>query len=92
MEWMLQVVDELDDAVGVLRHYAAGMRTELGLLTAEYNASNVFRVWNRCLAGAQESIIKGDIQPAQISSAEFKACDPKPADPNSKTTTLATIP
>jgi hypothetical protein len=68
------------------------MRAELGLLTAEYNASNVFRIWNRCLAGAQESIIKGDIQPAQISSAEFKACDPRPGDPNRKTTTLATTP
>ena len=54
------------------------MRTELGLLTAEHNTSNIFRIWNRCLAGAQGSIMKGDIQSAQISAAEFKACDPKP--------------
>jgi hypothetical protein len=25
MEWLLQVVDELDDAVGVLRHYWLGI-------------------------------------------------------------------
>jgi hypothetical protein len=34
MEWMLQVVDELDDAVSTLRHYALGMRAEVGLVVA----------------------------------------------------------
>jgi hypothetical protein len=34
MEWMLQVVDELDDAVGALRLYALGLRAEVGLVVA----------------------------------------------------------
>ena len=29
MEWMLQVADEFDDAVGVLRHGWLGLMTEL---------------------------------------------------------------
>jgi hypothetical protein len=68
------------------------MRTELGLLTAEFNASGTFRIWNRCLAGAEGSILKGDLQQSQIAAAEFKACDPKPADPSRKTSTLTTSP
>jgi hypothetical protein len=34
MEWMLQVVDELDDAVGALRMFALGLRAEAGLVVA----------------------------------------------------------
>ena len=34
MEWMLQVVDEVDDVVGALGLFAMGMRTEIGLLVA----------------------------------------------------------
>jgi hypothetical protein len=34
MEWMLQVVDEVDDAVGALRMYALGLRAEVGLVVA----------------------------------------------------------
>ena len=34
MEWMLQVVDELDDAVGALRMYALGLQAEVGLVLA----------------------------------------------------------
>ena len=30
MEWMLQVVDELDDALGVLRHGCFGLFAEVG--------------------------------------------------------------
>jgi hypothetical protein len=30
MEWMLQVVDELDDALGVLRHGCLGLMAEIG--------------------------------------------------------------
>jgi hypothetical protein len=60
------------------------MRTELGLLTGEFNASNVFRIWNRCLAGAQDSILKENLQPAQIYAAEFKACDPRPQIPSAR--------
>jgi hypothetical protein len=34
MEWMLQVVDELDDAVGALRMVALGLRAEVALVVA----------------------------------------------------------
>jgi hypothetical protein len=34
MEWMLQVVDEIDDAVGALRLCALGLSAEIGLLAA----------------------------------------------------------
>jgi hypothetical protein len=57
------------------------VRTELGLLTAEFNASHTFRIWNRCLVGAEDAIDKGTLQPDQIATAEVKACDPKP-DPS----------
>jgi hypothetical protein len=32
MEWMLQVADEIDDAVGVLRLYSLGLAAEIGLV------------------------------------------------------------
>jgi hypothetical protein len=32
MEWMLQVVDEIDDAIGALRQCSLGLAAELGLL------------------------------------------------------------
>ena len=34
MEWMLQVVDEIDDAVGALRMVALGLRPEVALVLA----------------------------------------------------------
>jgi hypothetical protein len=34
MEWVLQVADELDDAVGALRLFAAGWSEEIGLTLA----------------------------------------------------------
>jgi hypothetical protein len=34
MEWMLQVVDEVDDAVSALRMFAMGWSEEIGLLAA----------------------------------------------------------
>ena len=34
MEWMLQVIDEIDDAVGVLRLYSLGLAAEIGLVLA----------------------------------------------------------
>jgi hypothetical protein len=34
MEWMLQVVDELDDAVGAVRHQAMGFGAEIGTTLA----------------------------------------------------------
>jgi hypothetical protein len=34
MEWMLQVVDEFDDAVGAVRHHAMGFGAEIGTTLA----------------------------------------------------------
>jgi hypothetical protein len=34
MEWVLQVVDEFDDAVGALRLFAMGWSEEIGLTVA----------------------------------------------------------
>jgi hypothetical protein len=34
MEWMLQAVDEVDDAVGALRLFAVGWGAELGAAAA----------------------------------------------------------
>jgi hypothetical protein len=32
MEWMLQVIDEIDDAIAALRQCSLGLAAELGLL------------------------------------------------------------
>jgi hypothetical protein len=32
MEWILQVVDEIDDAFGAVKHHWFGVRTEFGML------------------------------------------------------------
>ncbi len=32
MEWMLQVVDEMDDVLGAVRHRCLGVNAELGAL------------------------------------------------------------
>jgi hypothetical protein len=34
MEWMLQVVDEIDDAIGALRLCSLGLAAEIGLVAA----------------------------------------------------------
>jgi hypothetical protein len=34
MEWMLQVVDEIDDTVGALRLWSLGAAAEIGLVVA----------------------------------------------------------
>jgi hypothetical protein len=34
MEWMLQMVDEVDDAVATLRHGWLGLYTEIGVFSA----------------------------------------------------------
>jgi hypothetical protein len=34
MEWMLQVVDEIDDAIGALRLCSLGLAAEIGLVVA----------------------------------------------------------
>jgi hypothetical protein len=32
MEWVLQVVDEIDDAIAIVRHGCSGLNTRVGLL------------------------------------------------------------
>jgi hypothetical protein len=34
MEWVLQIVDEVDDAVGALRLFTLGWSSEIGLVLA----------------------------------------------------------
>ena len=34
MEWMLQVVDEIDDAIAALRLWSVGLAAEIGLMLA----------------------------------------------------------
>ena len=34
MEWVLQVVDEIDDAIGVMRHGWLGIHAQIGVLLA----------------------------------------------------------
>jgi hypothetical protein len=34
MEWMLQVVDEIDDAFGALRQWCVGLGAEIGIVLA----------------------------------------------------------
>ena len=38
MEWMLQVADEIDDVVGVLRHGLLGIRAQTSVLIAAMRA------------------------------------------------------
>jgi hypothetical protein len=38
MEWMLQVVDEIDDAVGAVRHRCLGFNAEIGAVLAAVGA------------------------------------------------------
>jgi hypothetical protein len=45
MEWMLQVVDEVDDAVSALRMLAMGWSEEIGLVAAGSAAA-----WALCAA------------------------------------------
>jgi hypothetical protein len=42
MEWVLQVVDEIDDAIGAMRHRCVGMAAELGILGGSVAAAAVW--------------------------------------------------
>jgi hypothetical protein len=55
MEWMLQVVDELDDAVGALRQLAMGVGTEMPVLLA--GSVGVFGIGAALVLGAQSLLI-----------------------------------
>jgi hypothetical protein len=39
MEWMLQVVDELDDAIGAARHHWYGVNADLAMIFARLRGS-----------------------------------------------------
>ena len=43
MEWMLQVVDELDDALHAARHHWYGMNAEIGVLLNRLRPSRRIR-------------------------------------------------
>jgi hypothetical protein len=51
MEWMLQAVDEVDDAIGALRLLAMGFKAEIDLVFAgSVAASAVCAAWLRTAA------------------------------------------
>jgi hypothetical protein len=55
MEWILQVADEIDDAVGALRMCSLGLAAEIGLLAA--GALGVFAIGAAIATGAEVTLI-----------------------------------
>jgi hypothetical protein len=55
MEWMLQVVDEIDDAVGALRLCFVGLAAEIGLLVA--GGLGIGAIGAAIVTGAEISLI-----------------------------------
>jgi hypothetical protein len=55
MEWMLQVIDELDDLIGALRLCLVGMAAELGLVAA--GALGIGAIGVAVAAGAEITLI-----------------------------------
>jgi len=55
MEWMLQVIDEIDDVVGALRLYYLGVAAEIGLLLAA--GLGIGAIYAAILAGAEVPLI-----------------------------------
>jgi len=55
MEWMLQVVDEIDDLVGALRLCLVGMAAEIGLAAA--GALGIGAIGAAVVAGAEITLI-----------------------------------
>jgi hypothetical protein len=55
MEWMLQVVDEIDDAVGALRLCFVGLAAEIGLLVA--GSLGIGAIAAAVVTGAEISLI-----------------------------------
>jgi hypothetical protein len=55
MEWMLQVADEIDDAVGALRMYSLGLAAEIGLVVA--GTLGVGAIAAAIAAGAEAELI-----------------------------------
>jgi hypothetical protein len=62
MEWMLQVADEIDDAVGALRHCWLGAAAEFPALPAGSVAVGAFAaICAALLAGADPALIAAPI-------------------------------
>ena len=55
MEWMLQVVDEIDDAIGALRQCSLGVAAEFGLVAA--GGLGIGAIGVAVAAGAEISLI-----------------------------------
>jgi hypothetical protein len=55
MEWMLQVVDEIDDALGALRLCSLGLAAEIGLLVG--GTLGVGAIGAAIAAGAEAELI-----------------------------------
>jgi hypothetical protein len=55
MEWMLQVVDEIDDLIGALRHCFLGLTAELGLVLA--GSLGIGAIGAAVAAGAEITLI-----------------------------------
>jgi hypothetical protein len=55
MEWMLQVADEIDDAVGALRLYSVGLAAEIGLVVG--GTLGVGAIAAAIAAGAEAELI-----------------------------------
>ena len=55
MEWMLQVVDEIDDLIGALRLCLVGMAAELGLIVA--GGLGIAAIGAAVAAGAETPLI-----------------------------------
>jgi hypothetical protein len=55
MEWMLQVLDEVDDAIGALRFCCAGLAAEIGLVVA--GGLGIGAIGAALAAGAEFSLI-----------------------------------
>jgi hypothetical protein len=55
MEWMLQVVDEIDDAIGALRLLFLGLAAEIGLVVA--GSLGIGAIGAAIATGAEVSLI-----------------------------------
>jgi uncharacterized coiled-coil protein SlyX len=56
---------------------APDIRTYLALLSDEAQATRIFRIWIRCMNGAEDSIVRGNLEMTQLFAAEKKFSDPK---------------
>jgi hypothetical protein len=45
MEWVLQVVDEIDDVIGAMRHVSVGLTAPIGVMMSSFGAALKIRAW-----------------------------------------------